>query len=255
MATNEHTVGAPDPGEQAEVDDVAGTGGSPSDAPTPVARPTPSVVLLMREIEERLADGGDWCSLEKAHALAAIVVGMRPSVVCEIGVWMGGSLVPMLLALRALADLDRSAERPAVRRIAIAIDPWSTTESCAGQHGDNERWWRGVDHEQARVAFVDRLDRHNLRDLCEIVRLPADDAPVPPEIDLLHVDGNHAGQAVRDVSRFGAAVRAGGILVLDDLGWHGGHVQRAKETARGLGFRDLYPLGTGIVMQRIRWLE
>ena len=55
---------------------------------------------------------------------------------------------------------------------------------------------------------------------------------------------------MRDVVRFGKKVVPGGILVLDDLDWAGGHVQAARDVAVHLGFRSLYPLGTGIVMQR-----
>ncbi len=47
-----------------------------------------------------------------------------------------------------------------------------------------------------------------------------------------------------------AAKISPGILVLDDLTWAGGHVQQARDVAIDLGFRDLYPLGTGVVMRR-----
>jgi len=207
---------------------------------------------LMTEIRDRLADGGDWCSLEKAQALAAMVIGFRPRVVCEIGVWMGGSLVPMALALRKLRDLDVAAGRVPVARRAIAIDAWSPVASCDGQGETDAAWWRSVDHDAAHQAFSERLGRHGLSELCEVVRAPSDEAPVPEAIDLLHVDGNHAGQALRDIERFAPSVRSGGILVLDDVSWYGGHVALGRDAAEGLGFRELHALGTGVVMQRIK---
>jgi hypothetical protein len=209
-----------------------------------------NVLQLMTEIERCLLEGGNWCTLEKAHSLAALVIGLRPRVVCEIGVWMGGSLIPMTLALRALRDLDRDAGRDPVARVAIAIDPWAAAESCAGQDPDNVSWWGSVDHDAAMRVFLARLDRHELGDLCQVVRASSSEAPVPPSIDLLHVDGNHAQQARLDVERFAPSVVPGGILVLDDLSWSGDHVRMARDIAGGLGFMELHPLGTGIVMRR-----
>ena len=48
------------------------------------------------------------------------------------------------------------------------------------------------------------------------------------------------------------AVRVGGILVIDDLNWPGGHVVRARDLVLEMGFIELYKIGTGCVMQRIR---
>lgn len=211
-----------------------------------------SLDLLMSEIRMRLSEGGDWCDLEKAQVLAALIIGLRPRLVVEIGVWMGGSLVPMLLALQTLRQADEAKGRPVVPRRAVAIDPWSAVASCAGQISENTRWWQSVDHDQAMRVFLGRLEQHGLGGLCEVVRAPSDDAPVPPDIDLLHVDGNHADQAERDVARFAPSVVRGGILVLDDLEWAEGHVRRGRDRAIELGFAELYRLGCGIVLQRLK---
>ena len=119
--------------------------------------------------------------------------------------------------------------------------------------GDRDAaWWASVDHEQALRTFRWRLTQHDPHGICRVVRSKSEDAPVPARIDLLHVDGNHAEQALRDVQRFAPSVPVGGILVLDDVAWQGGHVRRAYEWAVGeAGFRAMYPLGTGTVMQRI----
>lgn len=228
----------------------------------------------MEEIARCLPDGGDWCSALKAQTLASIVLGNRPRVTCEVGVWMGGSMIPILLALRALrqVELDDAAARtraaavrtaatgisepvedvPVVRRIAVAIDAWSSADSAVGQSAVDAAWWASADHATALRVFRERLERHGVADLCEVVQSSSGTAPVPRDIDLLHVDGNHAEQATVDVARFGTAVSVGGILVLDDLHWAGGHVTSARDLARDLGFRELYRLDTGIVMQRTR---
>lgn len=200
-----------------------------------------SVADLLLEIEHALPAGGDWCDLDKAQTLGALVVALRPRVVVEIGVWMGGSLVPLLLALKHVG-----AGR------AIAIDPWAWTASVADEDEENAAWWRKVDHDAAYTKFRDRLAQHELESICEIWRMRSDDAAPPRRVDLLHVDGNHNEQAIRDVQRFAPHVPIGGVLVMDDLHWHGGHVGRAHDIAIAMGFEELYPLGTGAVLQRAR---
>lgn len=206
------------------------------------------ISALNAEIAASFRDGGDWCDLEKAQTLAALIVGLRPRVVVEIGVWMGGSMVPMLMALRALSVLDAQAGRRPVARRAVAIDAWSREASVAGQEAKDAEWWGQVDHEAAYQAFLGRLERHGLA--CDVLRQSSGSAEVPRGIGLLHVDGNHADQAALDTQRFAPAVHLGGILVMDDLHWRGGHVQRARGIASFLGFHEVYPLGTGVVMQR-----
>jgi predicted O-methyltransferase YrrM len=196
---------------------------------------------LLDEIAASAKDANDqWCSVEKAQTLASIVVGLRPRTVLEIGVWMGGSLMPMLLALK----FNKRGE-------AIAIDPWSSEASVVGQTPENAKWWGEVDHEAAYRAFLGRLATWGVHDICAVHRMRSDESPLPPAIDLLHVDGNHAEQVLRDVNRFVPFVAVGGIVIIDDVAWDGSHVMRAAQRARELGCVDLYPLDKGIVMQRV----
>lgn len=199
---------------------------------------------LISEIERVLPDGGTWCSFEKAQTLAAIIVGLRPRVVVEIGIWAGGSMVPMLLALK-----HNGSGR------AIAIDPWSPSISVANEVPANVAWWKDADHEAALRTFLGRMETLNVARICDVWRRASDDCEPPAVIDLLHVDGSHTEQAVRDVKRYAANVNAGGILVLDDLEWQGDGVRRAHELALALGFIDLYSLGTGVVMQRANLVD
>ncbi len=194
---------------------------------------------LMAQIERILPEGGQWCSLEKAQTLAALVVGTRPQQIVEIGVWMGGSLLPMLLALK----YNRSGQ-------ALAIDPWCKDDSVQNQTSENAKWWGSVDHNAAFSVFAERLKRHAVDTYCMVDRRSSECADLPLSIDILHIDGNHADQAFRDVTRYAPSVRTGGYLVLDDVGWAGGHVDRGISAAKDLGFSQLYPLGTGLVMIR-----
>jgi len=194
---------------------------------------------LLAEIDRVLPDGGQWCTQDKAHALAAMIVALRPQFVVEIGVWLGGSMIPMLLAMQHVNA-----------GIGIAIDAWSPAASAEGQDGPNHTWWSNVDHDSARKKFLARLEILGLRDRCMVIVNRSIDVDPPAVIDLLHIDGNHGPAAVVDVQRFGARVSVGGIMILDDLDWTGGAVQHGRELARTMGFVDLYRLGTGVVMQR-----
>lgn len=198
---------------------------------------------LRREIEDAAPEGGDWCSPDRAVQLAALVMELRPEIVVEIGVWMGGSAIPMAIALR-----HRGVGQ------LLAVDAWSPDASVAGQDGDNAAWWRslGFDgHARAHQTFMARLQKHRISpEHCKVQHQTSDQAMVPTSIDLLHHDGNHGPQVVVDVARWGAAVRVGGVLILNDLNWAGGHVRRARDLALAMGFVEQYPIGTGVVLLR-----
>jgi methyltransferase family protein len=200
---------------------------------------------IRREIEDAAPEGGDWCSPDKAIQLAALVIEHRPSVVVELGVWAGGSAIPIAIALRYLGEGQLRA-----------IDAWSTRASVDGQEGANAAWWRSVGdegHERALQTFLKRLKKHAIEHYrCKVLRQRTDEAVVPPVIDVLHHDANHGPQVVADIERWAPAVRIGGLLILNDLDWPGGHVRRAKDRAIEMGFVEQFPLGTGCVMQRDR---
>jgi predicted O-methyltransferase YrrM len=81
---------------------------------------------IVTEIESAMTPANvGWCSLEKATTLAAIITGLRPKVVVELGVWMGGSAIPMAIALHAVGKGQ-----------LVAIDAWSTEASVSGQEAE-----------------------------------------------------------------------------------------------------------------------
>jgi predicted O-methyltransferase YrrM len=201
---------------------------------------------LMADIEAIVPEGGDWCSVDKALALTTLIVGLRPKIVVELGVWRGGSAIPMAIALHRLG-----AGR------LIAIDSWSAESSIAGQEVAHAQWWGekmgDAGHELALETFMGRLAKHKIgQEICWVVRQRTDEAIVPESIDLLHHDANHGPQVVLDIQRWVPAIRVGGVLVIDDLNWPGGHVVRARDLALEIGFTELYAIGTGCVMQRVR---
>lgn len=185
-----------------------------------------------------------WCTPEKSAALAAITFALRPSVAVEIGVWQGASCIPILMAMKE-TGIGR----------AIAIDPWAASASVLDENPANVEWWGstvGQDgHDKAHRTFIEQLEKHGLSRTCDVWRRRSDEVD-PPACQLLHVDGSHTEQAVRDVERFGARVDVGGIMVLDDIGWSSGGPARGMERARTMGFVELYAVDGGqcAIMQR-----
>lgn len=193
-----------------------------------------SIRDLMTEVELAVPEGGAWCSVAKASTLVSIILALRPKIVVELGVWTGGSAIPMAIALRHLGV-----------GVLIAVDAWSAPDSIQGQGVVDSKWWGETvgpeGHEQAFQMFKSRLEKHHVSAVrCLVVRQRTDEAAVPPSIDVLHHDANHGPQAVLDIVRWAPAVRVGGLLILDDLDWAGDHVRRARAHAITLGFVELY---------------
>lgn len=159
---------------------------------------------------------------------------------------MGGSAIPLAIALRTLGAGQ-----------LVAIDAWSVDASVAGQDDPAHlAWWTTEGesgHQRAFEMFLGRLRAHGIpSERCLVRRQRTDEVTVPPSIDVLHHDANHGPQVVADIESWAPSVRVGGLLIIDDLDWAGGHVVRARDRALELGFVELYPLGTGCVMQRVR---
>lgn len=185
---------------------------------------------IAEEFQEDRIPG--WCPLQKALELAATVVALRPKICVEIGVYGGKSLLPIALACESVRA-----------GVVIGIDPWSPAASAEGYTGENATWWGRLDHEGILKSFFANVDRLGLKDRVAVERAKSDDALLPPTIDLIHLDGQHTEQAIRDVKRFCSNVRLGGIAVLDDLEWINdgkAHVAMAVTELLSLGFVELH---------------
>ncbi len=200
---------------------------------------------LFQEVEEaniRLKDWG-WCDIEKAAALASMVLALSPKLIVEIGVYGGRSLQAFAIPLKRLKS----------GRV-VGIDPWSkeaALESMADEA--NRQWWSHLDYERVYRVCMDNLSISGVNDFVSIIRQRSDDVdPSGWDLDILHVDGSHEEPAFRDITRYGARVRIGGLCVCDDTKWSSGAPQRGVEWLLANGFVELYPLGTGAVFQRIR---
>ncbi len=185
---------------------------------------------LFTEIENAMGEIKDgWCSVQKGLALAAAVIALRPKIVVEIGTYAGRSFIPMVMALKYNGS-----------GLAIGIDPYSPQTSSENETDANAEWWRKLDHVAIMDKFISSIERNEVQNYCKIMRQKSDDVELPHQIDILHIDGSHTEQAVRDVERFASKVRIGGLVFCDDISWAEDGVKKSLEKLIELGFEQHY---------------
>jgi predicted O-methyltransferase YrrM len=149
-----------------------------------------------------------WCSKNKASILMDLVFMLKPKVIVEIGVWGGKSLIPMAYALKVNG-----------KGKAYGIDPWDSIESIKGMEGINYDWWNRVDHEMILQGLLTKITQFDLEEYLELIRTTSEFAPRIPDIDILHIDGNHSKKASELDIQWVELVKRGGVIIWDDLTW------------------------------------
>ena len=193
--------------------EVCGLGGGVTRS-TPVVSAAPRAAAApdLAELVRRTQKLQGWCPLEKAEALARLVVEARPACIVEIGVYGGRSAVPMALAARTYGGTVHG------------VDPWSHAAALEGDVGDeNREWWGKLDLEGIYRGFLDGIRTFGVQDTLRVHRM-TDTAALPTfadgSIGLLHVDGNHSAEvSMRYVEQWGPKIAPGGYLVMDDIDW------------------------------------
>ncbi|MEL7431299.1 MAG: class I SAM-dependent methyltransferase [Chlamydiota bacterium] len=150
-----------------------------------------------------------WCSFDKCTALINLILATKPSVVVEIGVWGGSSLVPMATALRANQ-----------KGVIYGIDPWDSQESARHQKADiHYNFWSSADHEAVFIELQEFIQKASLEKQIVLIRETSEEAEPIQEIDILHIDGNHGKESsLRDVRKWGPLVK--GFVIFDDINWY-----------------------------------
>lgn len=183
-----------------------------------------------------------WTSNPKAHTYAALILGLRPLISVEVGVWCGRGAISMALAHKEVG-----------RGKAYAVDAWSAAASVEGQlhPADQKHWSNQAEHNAAKAMFLAKINELELGNCIEVVHSRSLDFTPPKNIGLISIDGNHGEVVISDVAHYAPCVRPGGIVHIDDLDWTGGAVRKASENLKRMGFQELYTFETGAFFQRI----
>jgi len=198
-------------------------------------------VNCFKIIEEINPKQDGWCSLNKATNLAAIVVAIRPKLSIEIGVYAGRSLIPLALAHKEVGGM------------VVGIDPWTTDAAIEGYDDANREFWSKQGNlERVKKETYFWLQRFDLHPMTEIIEKKSDDVE-PMECQLLHVDGQHTDQAVRDVLRFTAPMKRGSFIIMDDVNWNNGGKFQVSDACNWIqknGWNRVYDLDSGAVFYK-----
>lgn len=150
-----------------------------------------------------------WCSYNKASLLIDFIFMLEPKTVVEIGVFGGKSLIPMAAALKVVG-----------KGKIYGIDPWDPLESIAGMEGENFNWWGHVDHKKILQGLKAKIVEFALEEQVALLATTSELAPYIPNIDILHIDGNHSEKAAYlDVNKWVPLVKKGGLIIFDDMTW------------------------------------
>lgn len=157
------------------------------------------------------SDFGGGCTLNKAYALADLIVDNDMKYAVEIGVYKGRSLFPQAIAMKHTGGK------------VIGIDPYLKESALENDVSDAlkdkiKNFVATWDTDETYHTNLNIIRQYNLP--CEIIRKKSEEATVPNGIELLHIDGNHDTEFVtKDIELFVPLVKKGGFIVMDDTDW------------------------------------
>jgi|TARA_R110002096_G_scaffold295909_1_gene490222 predicted O-methyltransferase YrrM len=158
-----------------------------------------------------------WCGCEKATKLFDTIIDLNPSLIVEVGVYGGRSLVVMATAA---LYLDHSCK-------VFGFDTWDVNHSLehlmpleSASDREAKEYWVTQNPRAIYDEMMRRLSDHEM--MAEVIPVCEESANASglflnDSIDMLHLDANHSEWAsTRDVLLWVPKVRSGGIVCLDD---------------------------------------
>lgn len=159
-----------------------------------------------------------WTSPARLYMMADLILGEKPELVVELGVFGGRSFIAQALALKHNGE-----------GLIVGVDPWRKAAAIEGENEANQKWWSTIDieaiHRQAMQAVWDnQLEQHAV-----IVRSESQHCfQLFDGIDILNIDANHSEEAsCRDARLWLPRVRKGGHVWFDDCDWPSTHKAQA----------------------------
>jgi hypothetical protein len=144
--------------------------------------------------------------------LTEAIEELRPSVVVEVGVWKGGSVISLASRMK---EMNHDG-------VVIAVDTWLG----AWDHWNNDEWFAHLNFINGFPAlyhtFAANIVGEGLQDY--VLPLPLDSVNAAHVLrhndvrpDVVHIDGGHDVHAVTsDLREWWPMIRPGGVLIGDD---------------------------------------
>lgn len=154
-----------------------------------------------------------WTTPERCVQMYETAMAIKPSVIVEIGVFAGRTLISQALALR---DLGRGK--------IYGIDPWRAEASLEGMknQADIAFWGNAANIRRIHDECVNAVWKIGLQDYVVLLQCRAHDChSIIPMCDILYIDGNHEEvSSCRDVQLYVPKLKQNGYLWFDDADWH-----------------------------------
>lgn len=186
---------------------------------------------LYRQFDSQYGEWG-WCSKLKSDAIIDCVLETckkAPNPVCvEIGVYGGKSLLPFGVALKHLN-----------KGIVYGIDPWSNQEAMVGyDHPSHQQFWGNIDLKRMHDICVLGINQLRVEEFVFLLKTTSDNAKQIGDISVLHIDGQHTEQLLRDINKYATKVVSGGYCFIDDVEWSE-HTLKSVPLMGSLGFEKI----------------
>ncbi|HEX2583066.1 MAG TPA: class I SAM-dependent methyltransferase [Chlamydiales bacterium] len=151
-----------------------------------------------------------WCTKEKAELIMDLILLERCQNCVEIGVFDGGSFLPIAATLNYLHQGK-----------AYAIDPWSNWQATRymAETDPNKEWWGTVDMDWVYKAYKRMLKEWKLESYCVTFKETSESAVGKVrDIDFLHFDGNYSkATSLFDAREYLPQVKIGGYILFSNL--------------------------------------
>lgn len=171
-------------------------------------------MTLNEKILKQLDGMDGWCDPAKAIRMAEYVLQDKPSICVEVGVFAGKSAICTAFALQEVG-----------RGHLHAIDSWSTPDCLVDVPKEDAEWWaNNVNLDDIFKQFVGHVLKSGTETIITVNRSSSTDAArqFGHQIDMIHIDGCHSEwSSTTDVCLWLPKVKAGGLVVMDDVNWPG----------------------------------
>jgi len=170
------------------------------------------LINLYKNFDEQYGEWG-WCSETKYNKIINCVLetclNYHDPVCVEIGVYGGKSLFPFALALKQLN-----------KGKVYGIDPWSNQEATIGyDHPSHKQFWSNVNLEKMYQICLNGIDKLGVNDYVTLFKSTSDEIRNIKNINVLHIDGQHTIQLLKDIINYATNIVKGGYCFIDDIEW------------------------------------